>query len=310
MEKAVFGMDYLNITQGMNGSFSHKGVLAFDLAGKDTGIDNFRAPFTGTIKRIYQGYCVWLESNAPVKYADGTEDYMTILTMHDNNTSDLRVGQVIKQGQVYFQEGTAGYATGNHVHMAVGRGKFSGTGWYKNTQGNWCVNNQYDITKALFLHTSCVKKNTAGYTFKATDTFVDSAVRKSIDEIAKEVIAGKWDNGNTRKIKLVNAGYNYSEVQARVNEILANGGSTKKYLNLKPSVSSWTVYKTNKYFQPLRLTDVKAKLNPKKFGGLSYEILEDCGNYHFKINTQQFGIVYIAGNPNKYDCTITGTPTY
>ena len=48
---------------------------------------------------------------------------------------------------------------------------------------------------------------------------------KSIDEVAKEVIAGQWGNNPERKQRLEAAGYNYNEVQARVNAILA-GGST------------------------------------------------------------------------------------
>ena len=43
--------------------------------------------------------------------------------------------------------------------------------------------------------------------------------KKSIDEIAKEVIRGKWGNGAERKQKLTAAGYNYSAVQKRVNEL-------------------------------------------------------------------------------------------
>ena len=43
---------------------------------------------------------------------------------------------------------------------------------------------------------------------------------KSVDEIAREVIAGKWGSGEERKRRLTEAGYNYSEVQARVNQIL------------------------------------------------------------------------------------------
>ena len=46
---------------------------------------------------------------------------------------------------------------------------------------------------------------------------------KSIDDIAKEVIAGKWGNGATRKQLLRAAGYNPSMVQARVNEMLKKG---------------------------------------------------------------------------------------
>ena len=46
--------------------------------------------------------------------------------------------------------------------------------------------------------------------------------KKSIEEIAKEVIAGKWGNGSNRKKKLEAAGYNYSEVQAKVNYLLTH----------------------------------------------------------------------------------------
>ena len=44
--------------------------------------------------------------------------------------------------------------------------------------------------------------------------------KKSVLEIAKEVIRGAWVNGSTRKKKLEEAGYNYEEVQQKVNELL------------------------------------------------------------------------------------------
>ena len=44
--------------------------------------------------------------------------------------------------------------------------------------------------------------------------------KKSIDTIAKEVIAGKWGNGSDRKARLTKAGYDYAAVQKRVNELL------------------------------------------------------------------------------------------
>lgn len=44
----------------------------------------------------------------------------------------------------------------------------------------------------------------------------------TVEEIALEVIQGKWGNGNARKLKLAAAGYNYAEVQAYVNRVLAN----------------------------------------------------------------------------------------
>ena len=44
--------------------------------------------------------------------------------------------------------------------------------------------------------------------------------KKSVDEVAREVIQGKWGNGSERKNRLTAAGYNYNEVQKRVNELL------------------------------------------------------------------------------------------
>lgn len=43
---------------------------------------------------------------------------------------------------------------------------------------------------------------------------------KPIDDIAKEVIRGEWGNGSERREKLEAAGYNYDEVQSRVNEMI------------------------------------------------------------------------------------------
>lgn len=44
--------------------------------------------------------------------------------------------------------------------------------------------------------------------------------KKSIDELAREVIRGDWGNGSARRKALENAGYDYDAVQDRVNEIL------------------------------------------------------------------------------------------
>ena len=46
------------------------------------------------------------------------------------------------------------------------------------------------------------------------------ATAKTTEEVAKEVIAGKWGNGADRKSRLTAAGYNYSTVQAKVNELM------------------------------------------------------------------------------------------
>lgn len=49
---------------------------------------------------------------------------------------------------------------------------------------------------------------------------------KSVEEVAREVIAGKWHSGAARKSALTKAGYDYLEVQTKVNELSRSGGNT------------------------------------------------------------------------------------
>lgn len=68
----------------------------------------------------------------------------------------------------------------------------------------------------------CADKNKGYFVFdkNGTKLYPTAPTKKSIDTIAREVIAGKWGNGEARKKKLTAAGYNYSTVQKRVNELL------------------------------------------------------------------------------------------
>lgn len=60
----------------------------------------------------------------------------------------------------------------------------------------------------------------SGYSVFDSNGNVVYPAKKSIDEIAREVIQGKWGNGTERKKKLTNAGYDYNAVQKRVNELM------------------------------------------------------------------------------------------
>lgn len=55
-----------------------------------------------------------------------------------------------------------------------------------------------------------------------SDTIIDVIpnTKKSVEEVAKEVINGKWGNGNARKTALTKAGYDYAEIQSKVQELL------------------------------------------------------------------------------------------
>lgn len=67
----------------------------------------------------------------------------------------------------------------------------------------------------------------------------ETVAKKSIDEIAKEVINGKWGNGSVRETKLAAAGYNYDEVQDAVNAILLGKKPTTS-TSTKPATSTTT----------------------------------------------------------------------
>ena len=75
---------------------------------------------------------------------------------------------------------------------------------------------------------------------------------KSNFEIAKEVIDGKWGNGDARRLSLQNAGYDYDAIQYLVNKIVsgesvdepatpdpANPNSTARLLNVEVDLTKY-----------------------------------------------------------------------
>lgn len=57
-----------------------------------------------------------------------------------------------------------------------------------------------------------------------------AGAKKSIEDLAKEVIEGKWGNGQERKEKLTAAGFDYTAVQNKVNDILHGVSDAEKKL--------------------------------------------------------------------------------
>lgn len=152
---AVLNMKYFNLSQSIGGEGGHKGTFAIDLVGLNGNIEDFYAPFDGTIKKVYsegnQQNFVWLESDDKVKYADGTYDYVTVMTGHDNDISDLYIGKKIKLGEKYYQEGNSGKSTGNHIHLEVGRGKVTEKGWIKNKYDKWQIENHIRPDRVFYI---------------------------------------------------------------------------------------------------------------------------------------------------------------
>lgn len=68
----------------------------------------------------------------------------------------------------------------------------------------------------------------------------NNSTNKNVTTIAKEVIQGKWGNGEDRKRRLQNSGYNYNEVQNEVNRLLGKGGSNSNTSNNAQNGSNLT----------------------------------------------------------------------
>ena len=69
--------------------------------------------------------------------------------------------------------------------------------------------------------------------------------KKTIEELALEVLDGKWGSGKTRKERLIAAGYDYDAVQKRVNEIIEEREKEKKKGQYKGQLPTLRLVKTN-----------------------------------------------------------------
>lgn len=83
--------------------------------------------------------------------------------------------------------------------------------WFANKScpGNWLYSRLGDLAEKV---TEALGSSTSQP--------ITLTVKKSVDAIAREVIRGDWGNGDERKKKLTKAGYDYSVIQKRVNELL------------------------------------------------------------------------------------------
>lgn len=168
VQPAMWFMDNLNITQVPGGDHSHKGTQNFDVGHGGLVHANIKAPFDCKIVTIYTGSgcgnTVIIQSLEKVLYADGTVDYMSMAFGHDNDVSDLKAGQTLKQGQVFYQTGTKD-ATAAHAHVTCIKGKYKNDFWTANEYGNKSSPDAIDPTKALFIPEGITVIKTKGLSF-------------------------------------------------------------------------------------------------------------------------------------------------
>lgn len=149
------------ITQGSNSNFSHKGIMANDVRGLESGVRYLiYAPCDIICKKLYpdSGQAMWQSKNK-VRFANGRIDYATFMVAHDN-TMDCYVGQEISQGESFFQMGDKGNATGIHTHIQISQS--NDETWFKNEFGNYKFNNEYDLDDCYFVDNTNILNGMGG----------------------------------------------------------------------------------------------------------------------------------------------------
>ena len=181
----------------------HNGI---DLVGTGYSLDYIVAHSDGTVVGVRKDYATQDKTGnsygnyVKIKHDNG---YYTLYAHMKLNSVTVNVGDRVSRGQVIGYMGATGHATGAHLHFEV--------------------------------------RNESDKTIDPT-AYIDSDLpakvetSKSVEELANEVIAGKWGNGQERKDKLTAAGYDYNAVQNKVNELLSSNTSNSNELKVGDTV--------------------------------------------------------------------------
>lgn len=183
MNCRVLNNRHCEITQGY--SDKHKAV---DITGGGYTCDYIVAHSDGKVVFCQDGYGNMKGSTGNASYGncvkiDHGNGYCTLYA-HMQKGLLVKNGQTVKAGKRLGYMSNSGNANGAHLHFEIRKDD--------------------------------VRINPTEY----LDKDIIVANNKTIDEVAKDVIAGKYGNYPERKAKLESEGYNYSEVQGRVNEML------------------------------------------------------------------------------------------
>lgn len=177
-------------------------LLGFEKpADQSTAVQSRRAGYGQTYYNKYAGKTV----ATPTTASSATQTTTSTATTVASTIYRVQVGAFSKKANAdaYLKTVQQKGFTGAFVTQI--------NGLYKVQLGAYAV---HDNALAM-----AVKAKKAGFTgaFIAASGGISTKVpQKTIDEVAKEVIQGKWGNGSARKKALEAAGYNYATVQARV----------------------------------------------------------------------------------------------
>lgn len=244
-DRAIFGMKCLNVSQigsGYDGKNHYSHVsYEVDLAGMDTGVDVWRNKMPNTLwycagswgsattgnTRFFWSY----DKNKKAKKvlcADGALRYITLALTHSNKS--FTVGKYYSADEIMYQEGTSGYATGNHIHLEVCAGHVRQK--VKNSKGGYNLANMLKANNVLFLLNGySYVKNAGGLTWKTTDT-VPYTVSDSSSSTEGTIVYKKYDAMKNGKKFVTKCALNMrvdASTKAKTIKTLAKGTSVWYY---------------------------------------------------------------------------------
>lgn len=180
---ALFPLNGFHISQTDYGTYSHGGgqvYWATDYLGWNSNGRVYHDPCYAPVDIK----CIWLnrtescavwESLDTVHLANNVVDFLTILCYHDEDISNgtLQVGTIKRMGQQFAKTGVGGTATGDHLHLECGRGKYLtsssssyGTSEYKYHITDWTAPKRLHNYDALFINDTDPIETPSGYNWK------------------------------------------------------------------------------------------------------------------------------------------------
>ena len=210
IDRCVFGMHHMTITQ-IGHNYDGKTHLShdsweLDLSGSDSGIDFYFNKMPHTYWKIAGRFGNKSTGNTwffwscdkdgkaiPVRCADGKDRVITLAMTHSN--ADYRLGTIIAPEKILYQEGTAGHAAGNHIHLEIAEGCVNRK--VINSKGYYNIVGIMDARKVLWILDGFTKVvDTKGLTFKHTDS---ATVQEAVMEKGKLYFVAQSSPARIRK---------------------------------------------------------------------------------------------------------------
>ena len=174
---ALFPMEYINISQGEGGSYSHAGRWAIDFLGWDANGRvlqcPYYAPFDCHVVQHASYYNVWQSNNRVVTPKGLT--YVSFVVMHDDNPPPL--GTYKSMGETIGHTGTKTSpggtpVTGDHLHMQSASSTFQG--WIN---GGRDLKNREHIYNLFYVNDTTII-NGYGYNWRIYDGGITPMYKK------------------------------------------------------------------------------------------------------------------------------------